>query len=380
MPQIVPKRKAPGVDFCGMMGNYYIVRSDLGCYMKSSDLNEGKDLEVFSLHNSCQGGDHYLACDENNGSFCIIKGNNYRRVSNMNTDADAAVYSLHPSCQGGDHYLYVFRAFCIIFQDRGVYRSVSNLNTGEHAVEYTLCPECRNGLYYWGIGLFYCFIKPQDEWGIQYCKYRCIGGRQDAVTNAVYMPWITANVLSWFNGTFSFHGSVVPFLPGGLAINEGPAFGRWEAIKTISNDSNSPIRWSKKITRKVGYNKMMMNSVEHNWKISMSASYQSGALVEAIAKYQFSLSAEYGGSAVQTHREDWSEATEVEESIEVTLQPRSQLYVWQYQLGFGNEPVLFCRDMKFTDASTPPATVPLQPMLDCTVGSKSSAFVSQKSY
>ncbi|XP_060111953.1 uncharacterized protein LOC132584161 [Heteronotia binoei] len=340
MTHIVPKSKAPGADFCGVDNNYYIVRSDLGCYMKSSNFNHGYDLEVFSLHTSCRGGDHYLAHEDN--LFYIIKGNKYRRVSSMTKDTGSIVYSLHPNCQGGDHYLSAFGAFYIIFQGRGVYRRVSNMNTDEDAIEYTLHPDCQNGLYYWGVKDYYYFVQPHDEWGIQYT--RCTDFHQN--TDAT---------------SFSFHGSVVPFIPGGLAINEGAAFGKWEALKTITNNSDSPIVWNKKLTKKVGYNKKKMDSVEQSWKISMSASYQAGTLTEAIAKYQFSLSAEYGGKSVQTQQEDWNETTEVEESVHVTLQPQSQMFIWQYQLGLGNEPVLFCRDMMFTNDSTPPSTVPLPP-------------------
>ncbi|XP_060111517.1 uncharacterized protein LOC132583843 isoform X2 [Heteronotia binoei] len=338
MSQIVPKSKAPGADFCGVDKYYYIVRSDLGCYMRANNFNHGYDLEVFSLHTSCWGGDHYLAYED--GSFYIIKGNKYRCVSNMTTDNNAVVvYSLHPSCQGGDHYFSAFGHFYIIFQGRGVYHRVTNLNTDNNAVEYTLHPDCQNGLYYWGIKDYYYFVKPHYEWGIRY--YKCTDFHQNL--GAV---------------TYSFHGSVVPFIPGGLAINEGPAFGRWEAIKTIFNDTNSPIVWSK-ITKKVGYKKKKMDSVEQNWE--MSAFYEPGALAEAIAKFQFSLPAEYGGEAVQTQQENWSEATEVEESVNVTLQPRSQMYVWQYQLGFGSDPVLFCRALMFTNETTPPTIVPLLP-------------------
>ncbi|XP_061445136.1 uncharacterized protein LOC133366258 [Rhineura floridana] len=340
MAQIVPKNKAPGIDFCGVDKYYYIVRSDLGCYMRSTNFNEGSDLEVFTLHDSCRGGDHYIAHE--NDLFYIIKGDHYRRVTNMNKDQGAVVYTLHPNCREGDHYLSAFGNFYIIFQGRGVYRRVTNMNTDEDAIEYTLHPACRDGLYYWGIKDYYYFVKPHDEWGVQY--YRCTNFHEnlDAVT-------------------YSFHGDVVNILPGGLAVTHGSSFGKWEALKTISNDSNTSIVWDKKITKKVGYTKQKMSSVEHNWKISLSASYQSGALTEAIAKYQFSLTAEYGGKSVSTEQEDWSEATEVEESISVTLQPGEKMYIWHYQLGLGNESVLFCRDMKFTNNSTPPTDNPLPP-------------------
>ncbi|KAJ6651867.1 hypothetical protein lerEdw1_015972 [Lerista edwardsae] len=340
MAQIVPKYKAPGVDFCGVDTYYYIVRSDAGCYMRSTNFNKGAELDVFSLHNSCRGGDHYLAHEDD--LFYIIKEEHYRRVSNMNEDTGAVVYRLHHNCQGGDHYLSAFGHFYIIFQNRGVYRRVLNMNTDEDAVEYTLHPNCRDGLYYWGTKENFYFVKPYDKWGAQY--FRCTDLHQSS--EAV---------------TYSFDADVVNFLPGGLGITHGISFGRWEALKTISNDSNTPITWNKKITKKVGYTKKRMSSVESNWKIHMSASYQPGLLTELAAKYQFSLSAEYGGKSVNTLQEDWSEVTETEESISLTLQPQEKVYVWQYQLGLGQESVLFCRSMKFTNDSRPPTEIPLPP-------------------
>ncbi|KAK1153787.1 hypothetical protein AOXY_G29461 [Acipenser oxyrinchus oxyrinchus] len=157
----------------------------------------------------------------------------------------------------------------------------------------------------------------------------------------------------------SFHPDVINFLPGGLSLTHGPAFGRWENIKTISNDSASPLKWNKKITKKVGYTKQKMSSIEHNWKISTSVSMESGALTTLIAKCQFSLSAEYSGQSVNTEQEEWSEATEVEESIEMTIQPHGKVYIWQYNLGLGKEAVLFCRDLKITKTSTRPTDIPL---------------------
>ncbi|XP_075773436.1 uncharacterized protein LOC106732124 [Pelodiscus sinensis] len=340
MPAVVPKSHAPGVDFCGVNAYYYIVRSDLGCYMRSTNFKEGKDLTVYSLHPSCQGGAHYLAHQDD--LFYILKGSAYRRVSNMNTDESSVVYSLHPNCQGGAHYLSAFGYFYIIFQSRGVYRRVTNMNSDADAVEYTLHPACRHGLYYWGIKDYYYFVEPHDEWGVQYHRTTNFHENTDA-------------------DTYSFHPDVVSFLPGGLALTQGAAFGTWEAIKTICNDSNTPVAWNKKLTRKVGYAKEKMSSVEHNWSVSISASYQSGALTEAIAKYQFSLSAQYGGRSVSTEQENWSEATDVEESVSLTLPPKEKIYIWQYQLGLGKKSVLFCRDMKFTNNPAPPTEVPLPP-------------------
>ncbi|KAL1277295.1 hypothetical protein QQF64_023968 [Cirrhinus molitorella] len=231
-------------------------------------------------------------------------GKSYRRVSNLTTDSDAVVYSLHPNCQGGDHYIGAFGKFYIIFQEKGTYQRTTDLNRDSDAVEYPLHPNCRDGLYYFGLpDYYYYFLKPVS----------------------------------------------------------GPAFGIWENIKTITNDSNTPVTWQKKIIKKVGYNKEKMTEITHNWKIAMSTSAESKDLVGLIAKFQFSFSTEYGGSHVSTENESWNEATEVEENLTVELKPNERLYLWQYKIGLGQEPVLFCRDLKIDNEPNPPAEVPLPP-------------------
>ncbi len=104
-----------------------------------------------------------------------------------------------------------------------------------------------------------------------------------------------------------------------------------------------------------------MSQITHNWKIAMSASAESGDLSALIAKWQFSFSAEYGGSHVSTETEGWNEATEVEEQVTFELKPNESLYLWQYRLSLGQEPVLFCRDLKISNKSSPPTEVPLPP-------------------
>ncbi|KAI4894006.1 hypothetical protein NFI96_007705, partial [Prochilodus magdalenae] len=340
MAGILPKNKANGVDFCGVNSDYYIIRSDLGCYMFSTNFHRGYNLTVHNLHPSCRGGDHYLALDDN--TFYIIKGNSYRRVSDMTRDIDAVVSDLHPNCRGGDHYLSAYGNFYVIFQSRGVYRRTTDLSKDSGAYECTLHPNCQDGLYYWGTKSHSYFVKPKGQWGFEYHKTDNLNKDTDAAT-------------------FSIHPDVLNFLPGGLAETQGPAFGKWELIKTIFNDSETPIEWNKKITRKVGYTKSKSSSLEHNWKVAISATYEPGDLIKLLSKFQFSMSAEYGGSSVNTENESWEEATEVEESVNLTLQAQAKLYVWQYKLGFGEDDVLFCRDLRFDDEPNPPADVPLPP-------------------
>ncbi|ROL41917.1 hypothetical protein DPX16_1822 [Anabarilius grahami] len=341
MNGIVPKSKAKGTDFCAM-GHwcYCIIRSDLGCFLLSNNLNKGLDISIWSLHPSCQNGDHYLGDWE--GSFYIIKGNSYRRVTNLETDTAAEVHSLHPNCQGGDHYFSVDGKFFIIFQGKGTYRRTTNMTYDSGSVESDLHPNCRNGLYYWGVKGQISFIKPVSEWGVEFYTGTDLS-KDDPI------------------GVYSVHPDVLNFLPGGLSVTKGPAFGIWENIKTISNDSNTPVTWTKKINKKVGYNKEKMTEITHNWKIAASVSIETGVLTALIAKCQFSFSAEYGGSHVSTENESWNEMTEEEEELTFELKPKESVHLWQYKLGLGEEPVLFCRDLKITKDPNPPTEVPLPP-------------------
>ncbi|ROI52166.1 hypothetical protein DPX16_3436 [Anabarilius grahami] len=341
MNGIIPKSKTKGIDFCGGNDECYIIRSDLGCYMKTSNLNEGSDISVFSLHPACKDGDHYLA--DEGGYFYIIKGNSYRRTKDLTTDSCARVYTLHPNCQGGDHYFKNGPFFTIIFQEKGTYRITRDMNQDLDASEYNMHPDNRNGLYYWGLTFFFfCFLKPSSEWGAEFCA----------------CPSLRQNICI---GVFSVHPDILNFLPGGLSITKGPAFGIWENIKTMTNTSNTPVTLTNKITKKIGYNKEKMSQLTHSWKIAASASLETGELAKLIVKMQFSLSAEYGGSRVSTEKESWNEATEVEELLSFQLKPNESVYLWQYRMGLGEDPVLFCRDLKITKDPKPPTEVPLPP-------------------
>ncbi|XP_073491087.1 uncharacterized protein [Aquarana catesbeiana] len=329
---IVPKSESKA-DFCGVDKYYYIIRPDLNCYMSSRDFHSGEDLLIYSLHPSCRNGDHYLAYEDDH--FYIIKSDHYRRVTNLNTDGSAVVYSLHPNCRGGSHYCSAFGAFYIIFQDRGVYRRTTNLHEDGEGKEYTLHPKCKNGLYYFGLKNGYYFLNQEDQWGgITYT--RCTNFHE--YDNAT---------------TYSIHPSIYSFLPGGLAIDKGPSFGEWVCIKTIGNDSQTPIQWQKRVTQKVGYEKEKMSSIEHNWKVSTNVSTEAGGLAALITKAQFSLSVEYGGSSTNTEKENWNQVTEVEETITLTVQPQQKVYIYIYQMGLGKEPVLYCRDMRILDDDKP---------------------------
>uniref|UniRef100_A0A8D0GY05 Uncharacterized protein n=1 Tax=Sphenodon punctatus TaxID=8508 RepID=A0A8D0GY05_SPHPU len=339
--KLVPQKESKGTGIFYNSEGAFIVRSDLGCYMVCQSLEIGNNIRIEKLHPACQWGDFYLSILQST-EVCVIKGDTYRHVKNLSTDEGAGLTKMHPNCCGGDYYMNCGKVFLIVFLKRGVVRSVTALCGDWDAYEIPLNPECSNGLYYFGI-FDPVLIKMDDKWGAQFLRYKNIS---------------TAELFNFY----SIHPDVLNFLPGGLALTKGSSFGAWNLIKSLQNNSNSSITWSDKVTSKVGYMKRKMSSIEHSWKISTSLSLETGALSSFLSKAQFSLSAEYGGKSVQTGQEDWSEARDEEESLQVTLKPSEKLYIWQYRLGIGKDPVLFCRDIEFTQEEIPPNRNPLPPV------------------
>ncbi|CAI5791146.1 Hypothetical predicted protein [Podarcis lilfordi] len=305
---ILPKSKTKGIDFCGVDEYYYIVCSDLGCYLRSTDFHQGKDLDIFGHHNSVRGGDHYLAHSDD--LFYVIKGDSYRRVTDLSKDSDSVVSTLHHNCQNGDHYFSHDKYFYIIFKKKGVYRRVTNMHEDLNPVQNALHP------------------KVKDD----------------------------ANP-----STFSFHASVLNFLPGGMSINYGKAFGVWQPVKTVSNNVKVSVVWEQQIVSKVGYVKKEMHSMEHNWKLSSTVTVGASGLTKLLLTAQIFLTAEYGGEKIDSKDETWSEETDVSEKVGFTLPPNTNIHFWQYKLGLGKDDVLYCRDLAFTDNSNPPTFVPLPP-------------------
>lgn len=79
-------------------------------------------------------------------------------------------------------------------------------------------------------------------------------------------------------------------------------------------------------------------------------------------KLQFALTTAYGGKAVDTSGESWSEEIEEQDTMRFEIPAGHKVYIWQYVLGLGKESkheVLHCKNLKVTDSANPPDDVPL---------------------
>ncbi|XP_053119859.1 uncharacterized protein LOC128330685 [Hemicordylus capensis] len=336
MAALVPRTDSSGTDVFATRHGCFIVRSDLGCFLQALDFCSGQDITVWDLHPACRGGDHYVG-DPTSSAIYLLRGDTFCKVLDLSSAPPGSALPLHPSCQGGDHYACCEGRFFIFFPSRGVVLSVADLATGAAAEEVRLEPALLQGMYYYGADATHLACFRVNEESRPCVHLFAPAGREEV---------------------FSLHPDVASFLPGGLALIHGPAFGVWECLKLISNATDLPMPSSHEIARKVGCSKVVFGQ-----KVAASGSLDAKALAVALLQSQFSLPAAFGGLGLRTEQEEWEEVAEEGEALRVILQPRQKLYWWQYRLGLGNDPILFCRSLKVTRSPSPPTHVPL-PLAD----------------
>ncbi len=234
---------------------------------------------------------------------------------------------------------------------------MTDLSTDANAREFDLNESFRNGLYYWAEGQpsrpfsdpsFYCLKQVDPKWGLR--AHRATSLERD--TDGEDLP---------------FDLDAMKFLPGGLAARMGPAHGEWINVDSFTNNTVEAVPYTIKLTKKVGYNKEVLDSIEHNWNVTAEVKKQFGTLTPSLFKAQVSLSGSYGGKKVDTTKENWSEETIAEASEEHTVLPGQSLYSWQYKLGMGHGhafDVYFSEHKQVTTSQNPPEHVPFPPMPD----------------
>ncbi|KAF7234883.1 Phosphonates import ATP-binding protein PhnC 2 [Varanus komodoensis] len=333
MAAIAPRTDSPGTDIFTTRHGSFIIRSDLGCFLQALDFCSGEALKVWDLHPACRGWDHYVG-DPTSSVIYLLRGDSFCKVLDLNSEPPSSTFPLHPSCQGGDHYASCEGHFLIFFLERGVVLSVADLATGAMATEVCLEATLLDGLYYYGADAHHVACWRMDE--------------ENSLRGHLFTP------AAEHAGSFSVHPDVIAFLPGGLSVIHGPAFGAWECLKLISNATDLPMPSTHEITRQVGCSKLAFSQ-----KYDVSGSVDPESLAISLLQRQFCLPVAYGGLGLQTEQEEWESVAEEGEPLRVILQPRQKLYWWHYRLGLGKEPLLFCRSLKVTRSPSPPTHIPL---------------------
>ena len=361
--KIVPRNKARGTDLCGQRSYQYIIRSDLGCYMKAYHVRDGDDpVTIHPLHPTCAWGDHYVAtpgsiCSCAQGDFYIIKDRECRKVTDLSTGANPTTFDLNAECQDGDFYMAKdSKDFFIIKSNQGQapfecqhvesLRDGNVINHENGMLDKYETPNAGAGVdlgsrYHWATSRYFYFLKPVTAWSLEYHRTKDLFKDPEKCNDYPLYPPITA------------------FLPGGLAVIMGQTFDRWEQLLSIPG-SNQGEKVDLTIKRKQGYKKPIVNPVQHKWNVSQSESstgLTTEEIFKAALKRTFYFPPEYGGLAVDATKEDWSDVMEVEESLSVIIPSTKHVYVWQYVLGIGDQVVLYTKHIRKTKNDIEPQNV-----------------------
>ncbi|XP_067399550.1 uncharacterized protein [Emydura macquarii macquarii] len=333
MAGIAPRALCPGTDVFATPHGFFVVRSDVGCFLQAPACHAPGTVAIQGLHPACRGGHHYVG-EASGTAVCILRGDTFHRAPDLSAAPSPGALPLHLTCRGGDHYASWGGRFSIVFLARGVVLSVADLTTGAEAEETPLAPAARHGLYYYAPGATHlAFLAMDEQQGL--CSQIC-----SSTGHREVLP---------------VHADVASFLPSGLASVHGSAFGAWERVQLIQNETDEPLPGSHEITRKVG----RVEEKLANWTFAGASSPAPVELSVALLQAQFSLPPAYGGLGLRTEQEEWEAVVEEGEELRVILQPRQKLYWWQYVLGLGQRPLLFCRGLKVTRSPAPPTNVPL---------------------
>ncbi|XP_060111756.1 uncharacterized protein LOC132584005 [Heteronotia binoei] len=321
---MVLSKKIPDIHIFSTRAGDVAIRPDLNCYLLLPNIPTSPCAELRPLHPTVHGGKHYFSSRWHDSVY-VIMGNKFTEAQDLSVGSTSQVRGLHPSCCGGQHYFVVSGGFVIILS-QGTSTAVKDLATGEPVP----------GLY------------PGHQWSTEK-----VGSIRS------YLYW---HLWDNFSGSFfTLHPNILSFLPGGLGLTKGPAFGAWKLLTTLHNYSDIPVAKSHRLFRKVGYTKEKLADVGNGWSASLPNSPEPSCVIVELAKAQFALPTQYGGMGLDTEQEEWEEVHEEEKILEAALQPNEVAYAWQYQLGLGKEAILFCREIKVTSSSDPPYEIPLPP-------------------
>ncbi|XP_054851269.1 uncharacterized protein LOC129340473 [Eublepharis macularius] len=322
---MVLSKEVPDIHIFSTRAGDVAVRPDLNCYLLLPIMPTSPRAELRPLHPSLCGGKHYFSSRWHD-SIYVVMGNKFMEAQDLSIGSSGQARQLHPSCCGGQHYFAIAGGFVIILS-QGTSTTVKDLATGEPVPG----------------------LDPGHQWS-----------KEKVGSIRSYLYW---DLWDNFSGSFfSFHPNILSFLPGGLGLAKGPAFGAWELLIVLHNYSDIPVTRSHGIFQKVGYAKEKLADIGYGWTASLPDSPEPGSVVMALARAQFALPSQYGGMGLNTEQEEWKEAREEEKTLELTLLPNEMAYVWQYQLGLGKDAILFCREIKVTSSSDPPYEPSLPPL------------------
>ncbi|XP_030395412.1 uncharacterized protein LOC115637951 [Gopherus evgoodei] len=177
---IVPRAHSPGTDVFATPQGFFIVRSDVGCFLQAPECHSPEAVEIWSLHPACRGGEHYVG-DAAGSSVCILQGNPFHQTMDLSAAPSPDALPLHPMCCGGDHYASWSSRFSVIFLARSVVLSVADLTMGVEAEEMPLKLASCHGLYYYACDATHLAFLGVDAQRGLYSQVFSSSGHQDVL-------------------------------------------------------------------------------------------------------------------------------------------------------------------------------------------------------
>ena len=141
----------------------------------------------------------------------------------------------------------------------------------------------------------------------------------------------------------------------------------WVLLKSFKNLSKDVFKCEKMVKVTVGCKRMEMTEMlQELWSIKMMAmKYKLGLLVERMFKTQLCLPMEFGGMMEAPAKKDWwlmkkrwCDAVGEDGPVTAEVTPGSAVFVWQYQIGLGDQTVVFTGEMMTTTTCDPPTECP----------------------
>jgi len=201
----------------------------------------------------------------------------------------------------------------------------------------------QNGIYYWANSDTFNCLKQVDSWGVTYQQMDNIDNTFNTCRNEKNQ---------------SVCAEVVNFLPGGIANTHGVAFGKWVNIDSYKNDGTSELDWTHSVQLTVGFEKDEMSTIEQSWSIGAGVSAGPGDLTSLFFQFQYSLDGSFGGMSENTTSWNYNETVVITDTLQYTIDPGKSVYVWQYQMGNGNQTNLFYNYMALTSDDEAPTGTP----------------------
>ncbi|HAS41402.1 MAG TPA: hypothetical protein DCS93_13035 [Microscillaceae bacterium] len=347
-----------GYDIFALKESIYIVRSDIGLFLKTKSMNGKAKPTIFSLNEAFANGNGYIGYKSGDDWVrCVIQKNSYvtyKNLTNMKGKRRDIVSSL---AKNGDHYFAKDpkdKGQSIYVIKDGQYHIFKRLSDAKPRKSGTLPSYLKKNVVAYWAKRKYIYILKNTKYGP--IVYRTTALKNPKPSSIEIAP----------------NKAVRDFLIGGLtAKNGGSTSVVWKSVSNAfpfcnrSKNKNSSVA-APKLTESitVGFNKEYTSSIEHNWSVSLTLGAEmekktKAGVAEVVTKAHIELTTQYGGASIKTDSKQWSteNTTTVQLDEGKKVKGGKCIGYWQGQISIDGKLVM-TTGIHFTDNNRPPKGKP----------------------